>query len=224
MTPALTVLQLDTQFPRIPGDVGCAGTYQQPVEVLRIPKASVGAIVSDDPASIDIGPFEQADLMVTSCGFLSFWQDHLAKQTGKTFISSALIALEDLSKEYAPGEIMIVTFDAKSLTRQHLGRFVDYASGIVGLPESAHLRHVIEQNQSSLDQTRAGATLVELVAGNLREQHKHILLECTNLPPYKAQLQAATGRPITDILTLIESAKPGTVKPQFISEARPKTT
>jgi hypothetical protein len=39
--PAVTVLQLDTSFPRIPGDVACPQTYLGEVEVIRIAQASV---------------------------------------------------------------------------------------------------------------------------------------------------------------------------------------
>ncbi|MFT5067152.1 MAG: hypothetical protein ACI9TA_002779, partial [Reinekea sp.] len=60
MAPTVTVLQLDTNFPRVPGDVGCAETYCGDIEILRVPNATVGQIVSVDPASIHIAPFEEA--------------------------------------------------------------------------------------------------------------------------------------------------------------------
>lgn len=74
--PSVTVLQLDTDFPRVPGDVARPDTYIGDVEILRIPNATVGQIVRADPAAIPIAPFEQAmhqatgDRIVTSCGFL----------------------------------------------------------------------------------------------------------------------------------------------------------
>lgn len=223
MTHALTVLQLDTDFPRIPGDVGCPETYLQPVEIIRIDKATVKEIVSDRPDLIDIAPFATAlsaaksDLVVTSCGFLSYWQNHLAGRTNKTFISSALIGLKQLSQRYAPGEVLIVTFDDRQLTPDHLGNFRTYAQGIVGLPHDMHLRRVIARNERRLNPEIAGRALVEIVAARQGRQHKHILLECTNLPPYKTMLKAATGLPVTDILTLIEAAKPGLVQTDFLT-------
>ncbi|MEP4640154.1 MAG: aspartate/glutamate racemase family protein, partial [Yoonia sp.] len=179
-------------------------------------------IVSDKPDQIYIAPFAEAiqhakgDVIVTSCGFLSFWQDHLADLTSKPFISSALIGLNDLAQRYAPAEILILTFDADSLTPAHLGAFADHATGIVGLPKHTYLRQVIAGDQPNLDPDVARADVVETVRRALTPHHKHILLECTNLPPYKAALVAAFGLPVMDILSLIENIRPNTVHPDFL--------
>ena len=222
MPPRVSVLQLDTDFPRIAGDVGCPDSYTGDVEILRIASASVSKIVSNQPDKIDMAPFEPAlqqasgDVIVTSCGFLSYWQAHLAIQTTKPFISSSLIALERLSDLYDPGEILILTFDEHALTSQHLGVFSDYASGIVGLPEQMHLRQVISENRTDLNADLAAQELTRFIATRQQPQHKHLLLECTNLPPYKAQMKHVTGLPITDILTLIEARSPGAITSQFL--------
>ena len=221
MPPRVSVLQLDTDFPRIAGDVGCPDSYAGEVEILRINDASVCKIVSDKPEAVDIAPFEQAlkrargDVIVTSCGFLSYWQAHLAAHTTQPFISSSLIALEKLSKIYSPGEILILTFDEAALTPKHLGAFADYKEGIVGLPRDMHLRDVISKNSSELDVDLATSELLQFITKQQRFEHKHLLLECTNLPPYKAQMQKLTGLPVTDILTLIEAQSVGSINPEF---------
>jgi hypothetical protein len=220
MKPAVTVLQLDTDFPRIAGDVGCQDTYLDAAENLRVPGASVGQIVSADPAAISITPFEDAvakargDIIVTSCGFLSYWQKHLAQRTDKPFISSALTALPDLCERYASKDILTVTFDADSLNENHFG---PYQTDVIGLPEELDLRQVISRNSSTLDVERASRDVVEVIASHRAPHHKHVLLECTNLPPYKSAIAAQTGLPITDILTLIEDARAGTIHPNFVT-------
>jgi hypothetical protein len=225
MGPRVTVLQLDTDFPRIAGDVGCVDSYVRAPQIIRVRGASVSKIVRDSPQNIDIAPFEEAlaqatgDVIVTSCGFLSFWQAHLASLTDRPFISSALTALEQLHHDHSPEEVMIVTFDAARLNASHLGRHTGFASSIIGLPEGAHLREVIEGNRDTLDKSRAAAQLQALVEVELRSQHRHILLECTNLPPYRAQIMAATGLPVSDILTRIEATCPGSIAPEFALKA-----
>lgn len=202
--------------------MGCPDSYTGDVEILRIASASVSKIVRNQPDKIDMAPFERAlqqasgDVIVTSCGFLSYWQAHLAIQSTKPFISSSLIALERLSDLYDPGEILILTFDEHALTSQHLGVFSDYASGIVGLPEQMHLRQVISENRTDLNADLAAQELTHFIATRQQPQHKHLLLECTNLPPYKAQMKHVTGLPITDILTLIEARSPGAITSQFL--------
>lgn len=218
----ITVLQLDTDFPRPPGDVGCAATYACELEVIRIRNATVAKIVTNRPEAIDIAPFELAieqangDVIVTSCGFLSYWQHHLAARVAKPFISSALTGLDHLSARYAPGEVLILTFDDTSLTTKHLGKHSAFANGIVGLPEDMHLRDVISQNRDTLNTDRAEAEIRAFVTETIRPHHRHILLECTNLPPYKAAIAQATGLPVSDILTQVESAMPGAVEKKYL--------
>ena len=222
MAPVVTVLQLDTGFPRVPGDVGCANTYLGEIEILRIDGATVGQIVSDRPDLIDIAPFENAmrqargAVIVTSCGFLSYWQGHLAALTTKPFISSSLIAFDTLSEKHTPNEILTVTFDAHCLTPQHFRTHAAYASGVVGLLPEMHLRRVILDNIPTLDETLAQAELVDFVKAQVKPHHKHIVFECTNLPPYKAAIKEITELAITDILTCIEDVRPGTIRPEFV--------
>ncbi len=219
MTPAVTVLQLDTEFPRVPGDVGSPDTYLGNIEILRIPNATVGQIVSANPAAIPIAPFEAAlaqatgDIIVTSCGFLSYWQTHLAAKTEKPFVSSALTALPTLCENHAAHEIMTVTFDAASLNENHFG---PYQTDVIGLPGDMHLVDVISQNLRILNDAQAGQEIADFIAAQRKPNHKHILLECTNLPPYKRTIAALTGLPITDILTCIEAKRPKTIEPEFL--------
>ena len=223
MAPALTLLQLDTAFPRVPGDVGCSETFLTPIEVLPVAQATVGQVVTADPGAIPIAPFEAAlarargDIVVTSCGFLSYWQTHLAAQTSKPFISSALTALPELCKHYAAPEILTLTFDANTLNSRHFG---PYQTEVLGLPEDMHLRKVITENKSQLDIDVAAGEIAAFVGQNRAPHHKHILLECTNLPPYKDAIAEATGLQITDILTCIEAARPNTVNPTFLRHRR----
>ena len=103
MTTALTVLQLDTCFTRVPGDVACAQSYCAKVEIIRIPQAQVSNIVTSDPSCVDIAPFADAlaqargEVIATSCGFLAYWQQHLEALTDRPFIASALNALNRLN-------------------------------------------------------------------------------------------------------------------------------
>lgn len=222
MRPALSVLQLDTHFPRVPGDVACPQTYTAQIEVLRVPNASVGKIVTARPDLIDIAPFEQAleqargDIVVTSCGFLIYWQDHLAaiaQRRGQVFISSSLVALDRISRRFSPEEVVILTYDSDCLSARHFGKYDNFRASVIGLPEASHLRRVISGDHPHLDAGRANEEVSALI--HKRQNPKHILLECTNLPPYKRALRLKTKASVSDILTEIESLRPNTVCPDY---------
>lgn len=221
MIPRVTVLQLDTHFPRIAGDVGAPGSYARPPQIIRIKGASVGRIVTDRPQDTDIAPFEDAltqatgDIIVTSCGFLSYWQAHLAAVAQRPFIASSLVSLDALAQVYAPDELCILTFDAARLGPAHLGAQAEYARSILGLPADHHLREVVIGNLDRLDPRQAADEICALLAAQQTDKHRHILLECTNLPPYRQAITAATGLPVTDILTTIEAACPGAIARAF---------
>ena len=53
----LTVLQLDTVFPRIKGDVASRETYLEPIKVKKIPQASVAKVVTATPDQNDMTSF-----------------------------------------------------------------------------------------------------------------------------------------------------------------------
>ncbi len=221
MTPRVTVLQLDTAFPRVPGDVGAPESYAAPPQILRVPGANVGSVVTDRPETIDIAPFEAAlaratgDIVVTSCGFLSYWQDHLARRSLRPFLSSSLTALDALSARHPPEEVMILTFDSRRLTVAHLGRHRAYAASIVGLTADMHLSQVIRGDLGTLDRARAAREIVARVTDAKTPAHRHVLLECTNLPPYRKAIAQAAGLPVTDILTLVEATCPGAIATPF---------
>ncbi len=223
MTPALTVLQLDTDFPRIAGDVAAPDTYTQPIEVLRVAGAGVGAVVRSDPLGMAIGPFEAAlaqargRVVTTSCGFLAAWQGHLATQTARPFLASALNLLPELAGLYAPDELQILTFDRAALTAAHFGAETDYAQSVWGLPDTCELRRVIRGNLGTLDRDLAERELIACARESMRPRTRAFLLECTNFPPYARALRAALDRPVFSVLTGLETLSPGLVQPEFLN-------
>ena len=226
--PRVTVLQLDTNFRRIAGDIGCPETFTEPPQILKISGAAVANIVTDKPQAIDIAPFRTAlakatgDIVTTSCGFLSFWQDSLAKAAHKPFVASALSALPQLAQHFTPEELLIITFDAEKLNATHLQGHPEFTPSIHGLPEHAHLRAVIGNDLQTLDQTQAAAELITLIGSAIHAKTRAILLECTNLPPYKPAITKAFNLPIYDILTTIEITCPNTIAPKHLPPPIPR--
>ncbi|MEM7438920.1 MAG: hypothetical protein AAF393_04920 [Pseudomonadota bacterium] len=215
---ALSVLQLDTRFPRVPGDVACAQTFVEPPEIIEVPRATVARVVTDDPKAVDLTAFRDAArkakgrVVTTSCGFLAPFQEVLQRDCRGLFVASALGALRRLESEHGQGRVLVVTFDAQKLG----DAFLPAKTPRVGLSPDMHLRKVIEGDLPDLDTTCAQSELVDLLLrAVLQHDPSAILLECTNLPPYKTALRTVFGGPFHDILTEIERVTPGSVRKEW---------
>ena len=220
----VSLLQLDTSFPRIPGDIGSPDTWRAELDIHIVPELSVGRVINTDPGATDIAAVEaamdrvQGDILTTSCGFLCYWQGRLEARTATPFVSSALLALPGLRQGFADDELAILTFNADVLGSPAFAPSLGgFAGPVAGLGGGSHLRQVIANDLPALDRRRAEDEIVRLVDGLCHDgKVKALLLECTNLPPYKAALKARFDVEIFDILTLIDSVKAGIVDPAHL--------
>ena len=220
----VSVLQLDTRFCRVPGDVGCGDSYVNVPEIIRVPRASVADIVSDQPNQIDLGPFlkaiEQAtgDVIVTSCGFLSPFQVQLQSVTHKPVIASVLNMLSDLKVPTGAERSSVLTFNADRLVDAHFPnpcRAVDFH--IVGLRPDNPLRQRIEADiPDRFDPSNMQDAVMHDFAAAITPTTETVILECTNLPPYKPQMRRNSDVRIVEILSAIEHIAPKTIAPQYL--------
>ena len=209
--PFLGILMLDTQFPRPPGDIGNAQTWEQlgiPVRMHTVHGASPAKIVQEaDPRFVQ--PFidaaqwleaEGAALVSTSCGFLAAYQDLLAASVDVPVISSSLLQCVQLP---APG---IVTIAAASLTPRILqAAGVPAGTPVQGVDPAGEFATRILRNEPEMDIAQAER---EVVAAALALQQAHpriqsLVLECTNMPVYRDAVARATGMPTYDIVNLL---------------------
>ena len=85
----LAILQLDTNFPRIAGDICCRETFSSNVNIIKIKNASVSQIISKKPEEQHFINFKnqilttREKLITTSCGFTFYWQSLFNKLTNR---------------------------------------------------------------------------------------------------------------------------------------------
>ncbi len=93
------ILMLETQFPRIPGDMGNAATWPFPVRYRVVKGATPGNVVRGDPLR-QLDAFIAAgrelvemgcDGITTTCGFLSLVQEDLKEALDVPVAASSLI-------------------------------------------------------------------------------------------------------------------------------------
>ena len=220
----VSVLQLDTRFCRVPGDVGCAESYLHDPEIIRVPCDSVANIVTDQPGQIDLDPFLNAieratgDVVVTSCGFLSPFQDQLQSITPKPIIASVLNMLSDLDVMKGADRSSVLTFDATRLVEAHFPnpyRADDFR--VVGLHPNNPLRQRIEEDvPDCFDASDVVNAVVADFALAVMPTTETVILECTNLPPYKPQMRHDSNVRIIDILSAIERIAPNTIASEYL--------
>jgi hypothetical protein len=204
---------LDTRFPRSVGDVGNAASYDFPVIFRRMEGIGSADAVAAHPdrarvlaalkANAEALAAEGAVGLGTSCGFLALYQDELAAMSPVPVATSALLHIAKIPKR----RVGVITASAKNLTPAHfeaVGAPPDTPA--VGLPEDSSFAGTFLRNGLTLDRETVER---EVVAAGRELLEKHpavdtVVLECTNLPPYKPALEQALGVPVLDVLDLLK--------------------
>jgi hypothetical protein len=214
---SIGVLMLDTRFPRIPGDMGNAGTFDFPVRYHRVAGASPDRVVRRGHRELLAGFVEGARFLeqegvraiTTNCGFLAKFQPELAGAVSIPVFTSSLMLVPLVHRMLPPGRsVGILTVDATALGDAHLrgaGIGPDVPVVVAGLETEKEFTRVLLEDQMELDVDAAREEHLA-VARRLLATHPAIgalVLECTNMPPYRSALQEATGLPVFDITTLV---------------------
>jgi len=212
----LGILMLEAKFPRIPGDMGNAATWPFPVlyRVVRgaspekvVLKGAAGLLPAFIDAAQDLVRLG-AEAITTNCGFLSLFQQEIAGAVGVPVATSSLMQVPWVQATLPPGKrVGLVTVSGSTLTPAHLaGAGVPLDTPVAGTENGREFfRVLIKAEKDDMDIALAEQDVVgagkDLVANN--PDIGAIVLECTNMPPYAAALQAAVGIPVYDIYSMI---------------------
>jgi Asp/Glu/hydantoin racemase len=205
---ALGILMLESRFPRIPGDMGNAATWPFPVHYAVVAGASPDRVVRNRAEGL-LDNFiaagreliaRGADGITTNCGFLSLFQPDLAQALGVPVATSSLMQAPLVQSLLPAGKrVGILTISEKTLTAEHLEQAgADPDTPVIGTDDGAEFSRVILNDELELDVASARSDNVK-AARRLVSEHDDIgaiVLECTNMTPYAADIRAATGRPV----------------------------
>lgn len=222
------VIMLDTNFPRIPGDVGNPGTWPFPTETRVVPAATPALALGDAarnllPAFIEAGnelAGAGAVLITTSCGFLSVLQSELAAALPVPVATSALMQVPLLDALSPPGKRAgILTISADALTADHLAVVgVRPDTPIATTEGREEFTRAILSDAEEFDVAAARRDNVE-AARELVSKHPEvgaIVLECANMGPYARDIRNAVGVPVHSIVSFVCWLRSG-VRPQKYS-------
>ena len=211
----LGILMLETQFPRIPGDIGNATTWPFPVQYRVVRSATPERVVRNDAREI-VDLFIEAardlvasgcDGITTNCGFLSIVQDQLAEAVPVPVATSSLMQTPMVQAMLPAGKRPgILTISKETLTPAHLeAANVPLDTPIVGTESGRVFTRDILGDAPEID---FAACLEDMKAAAQELVTTHddvgaIILECTNMTPYAAEVRKLTGLPVFSIYSFV---------------------
>jgi len=212
----LGILMLEARFPRIPGDMGNGTTWPFPVLYRVVSGASPEKVVLKGAAGLLPDFIDAAkdlvrlgaEAITTNCGFLALFQRELAAAVGVPVATSSLMQVPWVQATLPPGKrVGLVTVSGSTLSSAHLeGAGVPLDTPLVGTENGKEFfRVLIKAEKDDMDIAQAERDVVE-AGRELVARHPEvgaIVLECTNMPPYAAALQAEVGLPVYDVYSMI---------------------
>ncbi|WP_041083820.1 aspartate/glutamate racemase family protein [Thermotoga profunda] len=211
----LGVIMLETHFPRLPGDIGNALTWDFPVLYEVIKGANPQNIIENNPEPF-LGRFIEAakelensgvKVIATSCGFLSLFQDEIASVLKVPFVSSALILIPIVSKMIgSTRKVGVITANSKALSEKHFKAVGALEKNIVKVGiEDTDFGKALLYDSWEIDVNLARKEMInkaKILASD--PSVGAIVLECTNMPPFAEDVRLETGLPVFDVVSLIK--------------------
>lgn len=215
------ILLIDCRTPFIPGDVGNASSYAFPVLYRTVPDVTLerlieqGDLTLTDKVVAVARELEAAGVraITSDCGYMMHFQEQVAAAVSIPVMLSSLLQLPFIASLLGRDQaIGIICANKRRLTKDLLDVAIPGARlpiHVAGLENCPSFRGPILDETDTLDSDAIEAEVVATARALCREHPRigAILLECSNLPPYAHAVQAETGRPVFDFLTMIDHVR-----------------
>ncbi len=233
---AIGILTFDGKhFPMIPGDVANATSYQYPVRIKVVPGLEDNPY---PPIQETDGQFKPEVLslneaaqelesdgvraIVLACGFFSLVQKAIADAVNiPVFASPLLIIPQILIMLKSSQKLCVLTASQRLLS-------ADFFHA-VGVKDMSRIALVGLDQSEEFNMTHMGGPSIEMDVAQLREDVLTvaqgavaadtdigaILIECSNLPCYSADVQEATGLPVFDYIMCVDMLFRAVVQRRF---------
>lgn len=210
---SIGVLVFNQKTPRIPGDPGHNATFAYPV-CYQIVEGGFSDLIQGSPkieAALVEGALSLKEkgvrAIVGDCGLMALYQDLLATKTGLPVMASALsllpLAWTAIGRS---GKIGILTGHSEMLSQRHLkasGCTPEMGLAVQGLQEEPHFAEIVIGGGAAYIPAKMRTDLLNSAAKLLRKASdvRALLVECSNLPTFSADLREETRLPVFDIAT-----------------------
>lgn len=210
------ILLLDVWYPLMPGNVVNASTYDFPVRHKLVEGATQERMHAGDQTLLDdlIETGKELEkegvrAIVGACGYFGHFQPQLADKLDVPVYLSSLMQIPLIAQGLKSNQqIGILCADEENLTPELMKKCGARAPDICvvkGLGDQPEFSALPNSDRGEFDN---GKVRDEVVTGakNLVEEHEDIgaiLLECSDMPPYAADVQRAVNLPVYDFITMI---------------------
>ncbi|MBE1283311.1 MAG: aspartate/glutamate racemase family protein [Rhodobacteraceae bacterium] len=221
------ILMLETRFPRIPGDMGNALTWPFPVHYRVVRGASPDKVVRGNPKElldvfIEAGKdlvATGADGITTNCGFLALVQDELREALGVPVATSSLMQVPMVQAMLPPGKkTVVLTISKATLTDAHLcAANVPVDTPVYGTDAGRVFTRDILGDAAEIDFAACRQDMLDAADQIMASEPDAgaIVLECTNMVPYAADVRKRTGLPVYSIESFVTWFQAGLMPRRF---------
>ncbi len=215
----LGIVAVDLSYPKMPGNVANATTFDFPVRYEKV-SFEIEQLFAGDP-SIKTQVIQAAQRLeqegvraiIGACGYFAHFQKDVADAVEVPVFMSSLCQLPSI-KAWLPSDKKIAVFaaDGDSITDELLSQVSSDVNQLVVVNVGGRESFAaIRWGKGALDNGKLEDDLATLAQYTCvrHPEVEAILLECSDLPPYAAAIQRATGLPVFDFITLakwVESA------------------
>jgi Asp/Glu/hydantoin racemase len=225
------ILMQERIFPRIPGDMGNASTFNFPVKLYIVKGVDITTRWKLFEGDRDVlKPFVQGAMeleragvkaITSNCGFLVQCQNEIANAVDIPVFMSSLLMIPLVYRMLRKDRIVgVITANA---TEKGLGKKHFEAAGAGNIPvavvglEDSEAFDTIAKDRDVLHPERLKQDVVERAERLVRENPKvgAIVLECANLPPYAKAIQEAINLPVFDFVTMTNFVFSAVVRQEF---------
>lgn len=204
------------RYPYMPGNVCNGWTYDFPVRLRPVPGLHTRELFAADDSLRDRIVATALELqregvraISTGCGFFGNFQREVAQALDVPVALSALCQVPWVATLIKPHQkIGVLTASGPDITPKLLaGVGIGDPSRIVvrDLGSKPNFSNIVDDGQE-FDNGRVRAEMVQAARSLFDEpgvDYGAIVLECSDMPPYAADVQAATGLPVFDFVTMI---------------------
>lgn len=207
----------NVNYPMMPGNVVNAYTYDFPVRMAPVPNLTNIRLFEGDPTIADdiiqaakhMVEKEGVRAICSACGFFGNYQKVVAEALDVPVAMSSLVQIPLIQTMLRPSQkIGIITASGESMSDKLFSNCNITDTDNLVIQDARYTKHfanAVVDNSGYFDNGKARDEVVGLAKELLKKDGNigAILLECSDMPPYAAAIQAETQLPVFDFITLI---------------------